>query len=472
MTAATDLLLQDAATQAAAVRDGRVTARALADAALARIAATDGVVNAFTDITAQRARATADALDARRAAGDPTLAALPLAGVPYAVKNLFDVAGLRTLAGSKIEREADPATADARLVQRMDAAGAVLVGALNMDEYAYGFTTENTHEGPVHNPHRPGHISGGSSGGSAAAVAAGQVPLTLGSDTNGSIRVPSSLCGVFGLKPTYGRLPRTGSYPFVASLDHLGPFARSAHDLALAYDALQGPDAHDPACAQRPLEPTAPGLVQGVAGLRIATLGGYFDTYAGPQARAAVAAVAQALGATRQVELPEVARARAAAFLITNAEGANLHLADLKRRPQDFEPLSRDRFLAGALLPAAWVVQAQRVRHWFARQVAQTFEGVDLLLAPATPLPAPPIGTTWIEVNGHRLPARPAMGLLAQPLSCIGLPVCAVPVWLPGEALPIGVQIIAAPWREDLTLRAAAALQAAGVAQAPVAALG
>lgn len=455
---------------AAAVRKGEISATALVQASLARISATDTQVNAFTDITADRALRRAAEIDARVQVG---VAAMdqPLLGVPFAVKNLFDVSGLTTLAGSKIERGQPPATQDAVLVQRLQAAGAVLVGSLNMDEYAYGFTTENSHEGPTRNPHDLTRIAGGSSGGSAAAVAAGQVPLTLGSDTNGSIRVPASLCGVFGLKPTYGRLSRRGSYPFVASLDHLGPLARSAEDLALAYDAMQGPDAQDPACAQRAVEPTLPLLAQGAAGLRMATLGGYFVDHAGPQAQAAVALVAAALGATRQIELPEVARARAAAFLISNSEGATLHLADLQRRAQDFEPLSRDRFLAGALLPAAWVQQAQRVRHWFARQVAQVFEGVDLLIAPATPLPATPIGTEWIEVNGQRLPARPSTGLLAQPLSCIGLPVCCVPVWLPGAALPIGVQLVAAPWREDLVLRAAAALQAAGVVHAPVAAL-
>ena len=473
MTAAvaSELLNQGAVAMAAAVRSGRVSATALVQASLARIAATDREVNAFTDITAERALQHAARIDAQLQAGDAP-ADQPLLGVPFAVKNLFDVAGLTTLAGSKIERDAPPALQDAVLVQRLQAAGAVLVGALNMDEYAYGFTTENSHVGPTRNPHDLTRIAGGSSGGSAAAVAAGQVPLTLGSDTNGSIRVPASLCGVFGLKPTYGRLSRRGSYPFVASLDHLGPFARHVQDLALAYDAMQGPDAQDPACAQRPLQATLPGLEAGTGGLRVATLGGYFEQHAGPQALAAVAAVAAALGATRTLELLEVARARAAAFLISNSEGATLHLADLRRRAQDFEPLSRDRFLAGALLPAAWVQQAQRVRRWFAQQVAQVFEGVDLLIAAATPLPATPLGTEWIEVQGQRLPARPSTGLLAQPLSCIGLPVCCVPVWLPGAALPIGVQLVAAPWREDLCLRAARALEAAGVAQAPVAALG
>jgi len=286
--------------------------------------------------------------------------------------------------------------------------------------------------------------------------------------------VPASLCGVFGLKPTYGRLPRTGSYPFVAALDHLGPFARSVADLALAYDAMQGPDAHDPACAQRPPEPVSAQLGVGTAGLRIGVLGGWFRETAMPEALAAVDAVAEALGTTRLIEWPEVARARAAAFLITAAEGATLHLPDLQTRPQDFDPMTRERFLANALIPATWVAQSQRVRHWFARQVAKSFETVDVLIAPATPCVAPPIGTEWLHIAGRRLPARPSMGLLTQPISCIGLPVATVPLWgLNADAphLPIGVQIIAAPWREDLALRVAAALESQGVCSAPIARL-
>ena len=436
-------------------------------AALARIAATDGKVNAFTAVLAERALARAAAVDASDAN-------LPLRGLPFAVKNLFDLQGITTLAGSKIERDAAPATRDAVLVRRLEAAGAVCVGALNMDEYAYGFTTENTHAGATHNPHDLSRISGGSSGGSAAAVAAGQVPLTLGSDTNGSIRVPSSLCGVFGLKPTYGRLPRTGSYPFVASLDHLGPFARRAVDLAASYDAMQGADADDPAQAKRPLQTTADQLQRGTQGLRVAVLGGWFRTMAQPAALAAVDKVASALGAMQELQWSDVDRARIAAFLITNAESSSLHLPDLKKRAQDFDPHTRDRFLAGALLPAAWLVQSQRVRHWFARQVARSFKDVDVLLAPATPCTAPAIGTEWLEINGQRLPARASMGLLTQPVSCIGLPVATVPVWGMDPAaphLPIGVQVIAAPWREDLCLRVAHALEAAGVVSAPVAKL-
>lgn len=455
---------------AAQVRSGALSAAGVVEASLGLIEAAEPKVNAFSAVLAERARRRAAQIDkhARRAE-------LSLAGVPFAVKNLFDLAGLPTLAGSKIERDAPPAARDALLVRRLEAAGAICVGALHMDEYAYGFTTENTHYGPTRNPHDPARISGGSSGGSAAAVAAGEVPLALGSDTNGSIRVPSSLCGTFGLKPTYGRLPRLGSYPFVASLDHLGPFARCVADLAWSYDAMQGPAPEDPHCTRRPPEPTRTQLEARAEGLRIAVLGGWFREMALPEATGAVDAVAQALGTSRLVELKDVDRARAAAFLITNAEGANVHLADLRRRAQDFEPLSRDRFLAGALLPAAWVVQAQRVRQAFARQFARVFETVDVLLAPATPCVAPVIGTEWIELNGQRLPARPSLGLLTQPISCIGLPVVTVPLWgmNPQQPhLPIGVQLIAAPWREDHALRVAAQLEALGLAHAPTAALG
>lgn len=451
------------------VRTGAVSAASVVQSSLALIQATEPKVNAFTAVLAERALKRAVQIDKHTRRAE-----LSLAGVPFAVKNLFDLAGLPTLAGSKIERDSPPATRDALLVRRLEAAGAICVGALNMDEYAYGFTTENTHYGPTRNPHDLTRISGGSSGGSAAAIAAGQVPLTLGSDTNGSIRVPSSLCGTFGLKPTYGRLPRLGSYPFVASLDHLGPFARSVADLAFAYDAMQGPAPDDPHCAQRPPEPTRTQLDARAEGLRVAVLGGWFREMAMAEALAAVDAVAQALGTSRLVELDGVDRARAAAFLITNSEGATLHLADLKKRPQDFEPLSRDRFLAGALLPSAWIVQAQRVRQAFARQLARVFETVDVLIAPATPCVAPVIGTEWLEIAGQRLPARASMGLLTQPISCIGLPVVTVPLWGMNPALPhlpIGVQVIAAPWREGHALRVAAQLEAMGIASSPIAAL-
>jgi 1-carboxybiuret hydrolase len=451
-----------AADIAAAVATGETTALAVTEAALARIATRDKALNSFTAVTAERARATARAIDEARAAGKPLG---PLVGVPFAVKNLFDVAGLPTLAGSKINRERPPATQDSPLIARLEAAGAVLVGALNMGEYAYDFTGENIHDGPSRNPHDLARMTGGSSGGSGGAVAGGLVPLALGSDTNGSIRVPSSLCGLFGLKPTYGRLSCARAYPFVVSLDHLGPLARSARDLALSYDAMQGPDPEDAVCTERAAEPVAALLDRGTEGLRIAVAGGYFRKGAFPEALTAVERVAKFLSATREIELPEVARARAAAYVITATEGAALHLDRLRTRANDFDPAVRDRLIAGAMLPATLANKAQKFRRWYREQMLTLFGEVDAILAPATPCTAPLIGQQTFLLDGVETPLRPNLGLFTQPISFIGLPVAAVPV--PLSPLPIAVQVIAAPWREDVALRIAYTLEAGGVCSAP-----
>jgi AtzE family amidohydrolase len=375
------------------------------------------------------------------------------------------VKGLSTRAGSKINRDLVPASRDATLIERMEAAGAVLLGALNMGEYAYDFTGENVHDGPSRNPHDPSRMTGGSSGGSGSAVGGGLVPIALGSDTNGSIRVPASFCGIFGLKPTYGRLSRARSYPFVASLDHLGPFARKVRDLALAYDAMQGPDPDDAACTTRSAEPVADSLAQGIGGLKVAVAGGYFQKNVFPEAQQAVARVAKALGATETVILPEAARARAAAYIITTTEGASLHLDRLRKRPEDFDPAVRDRFIAGAMVPAVLVDRAQKFRRWYRAKVLELFRTVDVILAPATPCIAPKIGQATFVLDGVELPVRANIGIHTQPISFIGLPVVAVPV--PLEPMPIGVQIIAAPWREDIALRVAHALEKMGAVAAP-----
>jgi aspartyl-tRNA(Asn)/glutamyl-tRNA(Gln) amidotransferase subunit A len=286
-------------------------------------------------------------------------------------------------------------------------------------------------------------VAGGSSGGSGAAVAAGLVPLALGTDTNGSIRVPASFCGVWGLKPTFGRLSREGVFPFANSLDHAGPLAESAALLARAYDAMQDG------------KPVA--KLRGLKGLRIARAAGYFEDNAEPAVVDLVKAAARSLGARRTVEIPSAAEGRAAAFVITAAEGGQLHLPNLRTRPQDFEPLIVERLMAGALVPAAWYLQAQRVRRWYYRQVMRLFEKVDVILAPAAPRPAQKIGQDTFTIRGREMLARPNAGLLTQPISCIGLPVVCAPVGKV-EGLPVGMQIIAAPWREDHCFRVARAL--------------
>ncbi len=340
-----------------------------------------------------------------------------------------------------------------------------MVGCQNMDEFAYGFTTENAHYGTTRNPHDTQRVAGGSSGGSAAAVGASLVAISLGSDTNGSIRVPASYCGLFGLKPTFGRLPRTGTFPFVHDLDHLGPLARNVRDLALAYDAIQGHDGGDAACSRRPIEPASATIHAGAAGLNAGILGDWFEEGASAAALDAVRRVAGAFGRVTKVTLPEAARARAAAFCITCSAGAALHLSRLKNRPRDFDPATRDRFLAGTMLPATVVAQAQRLRRWFADQAARLFAEVDFLLAPCTPDVAPLIGQKTMTLGSREVPTRPNIGLYTQPISFIGLPVVAVPVWT-SQNLPLGVQIIAPPWQEALALRIAGFLESEGIVKA------
>ncbi len=458
--------MSDAIALAAAIAAREVSAVEVVKLALQRIDSTNGQINAFTEITATRALSEAAEIDARLARRE---AVGPLAGVPYAVKNLFDIEGVVTLAGSKVNRVNPAASEDATLIRRMGDAGAVLVGALNMDEYAYGFTTENTHYGACRNPHDLRRIAGGSSGGSGASVAAAQVPISLGSDTNGSIRVPASLCGIWGLKPTFGRLSRHGSFPFVHSLDHLGALANTLRGLALTYDALQGPDSRDSACLAQRHQPVIPHLGRGTHDLRIGVLGGYFDSYATVPAQKAAAQAGAVLGATDKVNWPFADVARAAAFIITASEGGSLHLDHLRSRSQDFEPLSVDRFIAGALQPAAWYLRAQRFRSVYRDAVLDLFKRWDVLIAPATPVQAPLIGTEWLDVNGNRLPCRAAMGLLTQPISFAGCPVVTAPMWPDANSngaagLPLGVQLIAAPWREDLAFRAAEILAESGTA--------
>ncbi|MFM7344557.1 MAG: AtzE family amidohydrolase [Tagaea sp.] len=447
------------------VASGGISARAVTETLLERIKARNPALNAFTDVSEARALREADAVDAKRARGGKLG---PLAGVPYAVKNLFDVEGLPTRAGSKINRDLPRAARDSFLGRKLAAADAVCLGALNMGEYAYDFTGENAHDGPSRNPHDPSRMTGGSSGGSGGAVASGMAPIALGSDTNGSIRVPASLCGIFGLKPTFGRLSRAGTFPFVAAFDHLGPLARSAKDLALSYDAMQGADPEDPAQSPRAVEPTFQSLALGAESLRIAVAGGYFAKGGDASVLAAVAKAAKALGASREVVFPEAPRARAAAYVITTIEGAQLHERRLRTRADDFDPATRDRLLAGLLVPSSWYVQAQRLRSWYAREVAKLFEDVDVILAPATPCAAPKIGQQTMTIDGQEMLVRPNLGLFTQPISFIGLPVAAAPIHAAG-ALPLAVQIIAAPWREDLALRVAFELERMGIATAPVA---
>ena len=450
---------QSAIALSTAIKSGNTTAKAVVSATLNQISKCNPELNCFTTILAERAIAQAEAVDAAIALGNnPGI----LAGVPFAVKNLFDIKDLVTVAGSKINRDNPPATKDATAIARLKQAGAILVGALNMDEYAYGFVTENSHYGATRNPHDSTRIAGGSSGGSAAAVAAGLVPFSLGSDTNGSIRVPAALCGVYGLKPTYGRLSRNGTCLFVGSLDCIGPFANSVEDLAAIFDILQRQDKLDPVCTQKPPQLCTPELNLGIENLRIAIADDYFSQGATPEAIAAVETVAKALNVTRRITIPESHRAKAAAYIITAVEGANLHLKNLQSRPQDFDPATRDRFLAGALIPSSWYIQAQRFRSWYRDRLQEIFSEVDIILTPTTPCAATLLGQEKMTIAGSEILIRPNLGRFTQPLSFIGLPALSIPVQKPHK-LPLGVQIVAAPYQESVILRLAIALNSLNI---------
>jgi oxamate carbamoyltransferase len=439
-----------------ALRAKRFSATELARQTLSAIQQANPQLNAWTTLTADRCLQAAALTDQSIHAGK---ALRPLDGIPYAVKNLFDVKDHITLAGAELFANNAAATKDAFAIQQLSKAGAGLCGMLNMDAYAYGFTTENSHYGATRNPHDLQRTAGGSSGGSAAAVAAGLVNFSLGSDTNGSIRVPASLSGVFGLKPTFGRLSRQGSHPFVASLDHIGPFSRSVADLALVYDCLLGLDPLDIAQAQQPIENISEKLSETAPKLRYAVLNGYYQQLADADALQAVQQVALALNCQQEVTDQYAAESRAAAFIISASEGGNQYLPLLKTAPERFETNSRERLLAGAMIPAHWYIQAQRFRAFARQQARKLFQNADILIAPATPCSATLLAQETFSIAETDYPVRASMGMLTQPISFLGLPVVTVPLRT-AAGLPIGVQLIAAPFKEAACLQAAAYLEA------------
>ena len=455
---------EDASAIAKDVRDGKTSALDVIQKCLRRIEAHDVRVNAFTEVHTERAILQAQSVDERVAQGQ----LLPLAGAPFAAKNLFDVADHITLAGSKINRARSKADKDSLMIQRLEQAGGVLVGSLNMGEYAYDFTGENAHYGNCCNPWDENRMAGGSSSGSGAALAAGCVSLTLGTDTNGSIRVPSSFCGVWGLKPTFGRLPRTGIFPFCHSLDHVGIMSRCVNDLIIAYRQLEGHDDSDPVCIPSPPSPAIPDKP-----LRVGLAGGYFADGSFPEAEAAARCCAEALAraghSLHEVNLEHVEQSRAAAFLITNFESAQLHFKRLQTQADDFDPDTRDRLLAGSLLPGNWYLKAQRARQVFARTTHHLMANIDLLIAPCTPMIAPELGTKTMVLGKETVGLRANIGYFTQPISCIGLPVVAAPATrLTGE-LPLGVQLIGKHWCESHCLRAAQILEELGVCGSKIA---
>lgn len=426
-----------------AVATGAVRATDIVETCLARIVARNPDLICFVETDADGARASARALDDKIARGEPVG---PLAGVPFAVKDLFDVQGEVTQAGAKLRETEPPADADAPLVARLRAADALYVGRLNMDEFAYGFATVNANYGTTRNPYDTARLAGGSSGGSAAAVAAGLVPISLGSDTNGSVRVPASLCGLFGLRPTHGALPMEGVFPFVDQLDTVGPFTRSLDDLIETQRVLAGTSAPS---AQK-------------TSFKVARLDGWFRTNGDPDGHAGVDALAAQFGDTPLLDLPLTGATRSAAFLITAKYGGLLHQDTLKTKAMQYDPAVRDRLIAGIAVSDEKVAAAEALIERFNAHLDDVFETYDLLIAPTTPSVAPKISDGLIEIDGKRVSARANLGLYTQPLSVAGVPILSVPLNRPGK-LPLGVQLIAARGQEETLFSAARQLIEAGL---------
>lgn len=437
--------LQSAALMAAQVRGGERLAIDLIGDALDRAQAA-APLNACSALLADSALTQAGALDRQRAQGRPLP---PLAGVPFVVKNLLDVRGHATLAGAASRAGAPPAARHADAVEALVAAGAVPVALSAMDEYACGATGENVIGGPVRNPLDTSRIVGGSSAGTAALVAAGVVPFGLGSDTNGSIRAPAAFCGIWGLRPTTGRISTAGCVPYAESLDVVGPMAGTAGDLALAYAAMLG-------------MPAPVDTAGGAAGLRVGVLQTGFAEFAEPALQAAVLRAAAAFAAVRTIELPQADAARDAASVISAFEVARNHLAlDFPLRHADYSAFVRQRILAGLALPRDWYDAARRYQALWRKRLLALFDEVDLLLVPCTPYAAPPIGADTVAGTQRTYRPRADAGHLTRPLSLAGLPVVAAP--LAGQGMPVGLQIVAPPWLESRALAAAACLEAEGL---------
>lgn len=422
------------------------------EASLSRLEALNPEINAFTAVTSTRAQRQATAFD------DAQDAELPLLGMTFGAKNLFDIEGEVTAAGSVINLDRPPARRDATAVRLLTKAGAVLVGMTNMDEYAYGFTTENHHYGAVRNPNDPARTSGGSSGGSAAAVAAGIVPVALGTDTNGSIRVPAACCGVFGLKPTFGRVSTEGAFPFIDSLDHVGPFAANTADLATVSAVLLRSEPSLIEAARMRFSRT--GRIDG--GLRIGLLSGYFDDFMDEHVRRVVRDFVSGFEHAIHVQLPCVEEIRAAVFILTAREGGDRHRPMLRARYDDFDPKVRDRLAAGLLVSDEGLAKARQVLDWARSKGAGLFAEADILVAPAIPCLPPLLGQDMISLAGQEMPMRSSLGLFTQVLTPMGMPIVSAP--LAGASdLPVGVQILAPYGRDETLLGFVAHLEALGL---------
>ena len=457
-----------------AVSTRQISAVEVCQASLDRITATDGSLSAFLNVAAERALDRARKIDADKDHG-------PLAGVPLAIKDNISTRGLTTTAASRMLKHYVPPY-DATVITRLDAAGAVIIGKTNCDEFAMGSSTENSAFGPSRNPWNTERIPGGSSGGSAVAVAAGMTSIGLGSDTGGSIRQPASLCGIVGLKPTYGRVSRYGLIAFASSLDCIGPLTRTAYDAALALSVLAGPDPRDATSSSEPVPDYAGGLSGDVRGLRLGVPRSMLEQGVDPSVRDcfyAALEILRARGATIvDIVLPHARYAISTYYFVATAE-ASSNLArydgvrygyrapgehDLKSmyektRDQGFGAEVKRRIMLGTYVLSAgyydaYYLKAQQVRTLVRRDYEQAFQSVDAVAMPTSPTPAFKIGERMEDPLQLYL-----VDVFTVSANLAGLPAVSVPCGLTPERLPIGLQMTGRPFDEATLLRIADAYE-------------
>lgn len=431
---------------------------------LDRVAALQPRLNAFITVTAESALAAARAADAALARGG---GGGPLCGVPIALKDLYETAGVRTTGGSRVLADHVPRR-DATAWARLRAAGAVLLGKTGTHEFAFGPTNNNPHYGPVRNPWHPDHIPGGSSGGSGAAVAAGAAYLGMGTDTGGSIRIPAAACGTVGLKATYGRVSRYGVLPLSWSLDHAGPLTRTVRDAALVLQVLAGPDPLDHTALAVPpdgfvaaVEAAAAGLKGLRVGIDAAWLTDRIDSGVAAAVQAALRTLRDLGAEVVEVELPPPDTMMLVNRLIALGEAGAYHAGHLQNRAREYGEDVRARVELGQFLLARDYLVGQRLRGELARTVSTVFQQVDLIASPALPVPAPLIGQTTLDWGSSQETVAEALIRMTAPFNVTGHPAISVPCGLTPAGLPAGLQLAGRPLDEATVLRAAAAYEAA-----------
>lgn len=425
----------------------------LTEACLERTASIDGELNAFITLSGEEARR--DAQRATKEIADGNYRG-PLHGIPMALKDLFSVAGVRMTAGSKIMAEHVP-DEDAEVVRRLRDAGAIITGKLNMHEFAYGATGVNPHYGPALNPWDTSRITGGSSSGSGAAVAGGECLASLGTDTGGSVRIPSALCGIVGLKPTFGRVSRRGVVPLSWSLDHVGPMTRTVEDAAVLLQAIAGHDPQDPYSAHEPVPDFGESLDAGARGLRIGIPDSYFFDDSTPEVASLVRAAIEhleSLGAeVEEVSLPRIGEIGPAVTSMMLPEALAYHQKWLNERPDDYGESVRFRLELATTISAVAYVQAQRFRSLVAGEWSENvFSRFDLVAAPVTAIAAPKVeeGELGTTLNLIRL---------TNPFNLLGVPAISVPCGFTEDGLPVGLHLAGRWFNEATVLRAARAYE-------------